>query len=255
MGPIFVHTHRDENAYVKFFSAFNRMNPNLRDNLQAVGSDGDMALMNAISISYGSHSFLHLLCSAYKKDNIERKLKDLGASMNAKKHVMSDIFGTNVQYALYQKCLIDSETAADFDRNIRDLKPTWDTLVPRFHAWFVSNEAETFKSHLIKEITDRAHLVCRFNNNRVESISNNIKDWVGRSGNLSIPAFNAKVEDYINCQQREFEMAIYANGPYNLAPTHSYLHKERHIWNALTADQRKQAIQNFWKTDAIGRKV
>ncbi|CAC5417325.1 unnamed protein product [Mytilus coruscus] len=126
MGPTFVHTHRDENCILDFFSALDRMIPNFRYQMQAIGSDGDEATMNAIA-------------------------------------------------------------------------------------------SEKFKSHLIKAVTDQAQLDGHFSNNRVESTNNNVKDWVGRSGKVTLPVFNRKVEEYVTCQQQEFEMAIYANGPYDLA--------------------------------------
>ncbi|CAC5411844.1 unnamed protein product [Mytilus coruscus] len=143
------------------------------------------------------------------------------------RHIVSDIFGTNVDSMLYQKGLIDSETTSEFDSRLRDLKTTWDHLVPTFHA-------------------------C---NNRVESTNNNVKDWVGRSGKVTLPVFNRNVEEYVTCQQQEFEMAIYANGPYDLASTHTYLRKERHIWNGLNAEERKQVIKQFWKSNVQGKKL
>ncbi|CAC5387951.1 MAD2 [Mytilus coruscus] len=221
MGPTFVHTHHDEDSYFRFFSALNRMNPNFRYQMQAIGSDGDEATIKAIAT-------------------------ERNEATPAISHIVSDIFGTNVDSILYQKGLIDSETTSEFDSRLRDLKTTWDHLVPTFQAWFVSNESEKFKSHLIKAVTDQAQLDGHFSNNRVESTNNNVKDLVGRSG---------KVEEYVTCQQQAFEMAIYANGPYDLASTHTYLRKERHIWNGLNAEERKQVIKQFWKSNVQGRKL
>jgi hypothetical protein len=48
----------------------------------------------------------------------------------------------------------------------------------------------------------------------VESTNDNVKDWVGRSGNVPLPVVNNKIEEYITAQQQEFEISIYANGPY-----------------------------------------
>ncbi|CAC5408697.1 unnamed protein product [Mytilus coruscus] len=243
MGPTFIHTHRDENSYLRFFSALNRMIPNFRYQMQAIDSDGDEATMNAIAVSFTSESFVNLLCASHKKENIEYKLKEMKSATPAIRHIVSDIFGTNVDSMLYQKGLIDSETTSEFDSRLRDLKTTWDHLVPTFHAWFISNESEKFKSHLIKAVTDQAQLDGHFSNNRVESTNTNVKDWVGRSGKVTLPVFNRKVEEYVTCQQQEFEMAIYANGPYDLVSTHTYLRKERHIWNGLNAEERKQIIK------------
>jgi hypothetical protein len=57
----------------------------------AFGSDGNLALLNAVAICYPSP--LHLTCSDHKKSNIERKLGEYKATKAATKHVLSDIFG------------------------------------------------------------------------------------------------------------------------------------------------------------------
>jgi hypothetical protein len=51
-------------------------------------------------------------------------------------------------------------------------------LVPGFYTWFVRYQADLFKRHLIAEVTTQARLWTSFNNNRIESINNNLKDWV-----------------------------------------------------------------------------
>ncbi|CAC5423634.1 MAD2 [Mytilus coruscus] len=214
--------------------------------MQAIGSDGDEATMKAIAVSFTSESFVNLLCASHKKENIEYRLKEMKSATPAISHIVSDIFGTNVDSILYQKGLIDSETTSEFDSRIRDMKTTWDHLVPTFQAWFVSNDSEKFKSHLTKAVNDQTQLDGHFSNNRVESTNNNVKDLVGRSG---------KVEEYVTCQQQEFEMAMYANGPYDLASTYTYLRKERHIWNGLNAEERKKVIKQFWKSNVQGRKL
>ena len=250
MGPTFVHTHRDTNSYVRFLSALQRMNPSLK-HVQAVGTDGDEALMNSVVIRF--QDALNLLCSSHKKANIEKKLKELKATSSATKHILSDIFGATVGSLSYQKGLIDSLTVAEFDRRLRDLKTTWDCLVHNFHSWFVENESRLFKSHLIKEITNQANVEGHFSNNRVESTNDNVKDWVGRSGNVPLPVVNNKIEEYITAQQQEFEISINANGPYDLADTHGYLRNERHIWNGMNVEERKVALNNFWKSTVQGR--
>lgn len=69
MGPTFVHTHRDTNYYVRFFSALQRMNPSLK-HVQAVGIDRDEELMNSVVICF--EDALNLLCSSHKKLTLKR---------------------------------------------------------------------------------------------------------------------------------------------------------------------------------------
>jgi hypothetical protein len=58
------------NNYVNFFEVLKKLNSEFKD-IQAFGSDGDLALLNAVAICYPSP--LHLTCSDHKKSNIERK--------------------------------------------------------------------------------------------------------------------------------------------------------------------------------------
>jgi hypothetical protein len=78
-------------------------------------------------------------------------------------------------FSLYERGFIDSETSIEFDRRVRDFKPTWDCLVPGFHTWFVAYEADLFKSYLIKEVTDLAHVCGSKHAYLVESSSNYLK--------------------------------------------------------------------------------
>jgi hypothetical protein len=77
-------------------------------------------------------------------------------------------------------------------------------------------------------------------------MNNNIKDWIGRSGTLTLATVNRKIEEYVKTQQQEFEMVIYSNGPYELSHSHSILRKDRHVWNAVATDERHESWKRFW---------
>lgn len=179
-----------------------------------------------------------LLCSNHKKENIERKLKgNLRARDAPANHILCDIFGRESSQ-IYEKGLIDSTSTSSFDKKLMELKSTWNCMVPSFHTWFVQYEADLLKRHLIKEVTNLAHIGGHFSNNRTESMNNHIKDWIGRSGTLILSTVNRKIEEYVKTQQQEFEMVIYSNGPYELSHSHSILRKDRHVWNAMATDER-----------------
>lgn len=95
-----------------------------------------------------------------------------------------------------------------------------------------------------REQTRSARLDERFSNNRTESINDNIKDWIGRAGNLSFPQLNNKIKEVVEEQQQEFEISD------------SYLafRKERHIWNGLSAYDRQKALHKFWSAEIGGEK-
>jgi hypothetical protein len=64
MGPIFVHTQRNTNNFAAIFSSLQRMDNELKD-IQAIGTDGDEALMNAVTICFQDAQ--KLLCADHKK--------------------------------------------------------------------------------------------------------------------------------------------------------------------------------------------
>jgi hypothetical protein len=74
-------------------------------------------------------------------------------------------------------------------------------LVPGFYTWFVRYQADLFKRHLIAEVTTQARLWTSFNNNRIESINNNLKDWVGRSRKVHFSELNSQVKQLVKTQQ------------------------------------------------------
>ena len=58
-------------------------------------------------------------------------------------------------------------------------------------------------------------------------------------------------KQYVTAQQHEFEMSIYANGPYDLADTRVYLRKE-HAW-MLRSVKLHFFFSNFWNSTVQGR--
>ncbi|KAK3087821.1 hypothetical protein FSP39_011070 [Pinctada imbricata] len=189
-----------------------------------------------------------LLCSTHKKDNLQRKLKtDFVARDAAVSHVLADIFGRS-QGAIRENGLIDSMERDDFDGKLMQLKATWDCLVPGFHQWFVDYEADIFKLHLIRGITKSALLDGHFTNNQTESINNNVKNWLGRTGNLSFAVANSKLDELVRAQGQEFEISVYGNGSYELAEGYETLRKKRHIWNAMGSEERRNSLLSFWKS-------
>ena len=80
------------------------MEPELKT-IQAIGYDGDEAIMNALQICFPNAQ--KLLCSNHKKENIERKLKgNLRARDATANHILCDMFGRESSQ-IYEKGLID----------------------------------------------------------------------------------------------------------------------------------------------------
>lgn len=89
--------------------------------------------------------------------------------------------------------------------------------------------AELFTAHLIAGITKLAQASSRYYTNQVETANNIVKDWLGFSNKLIFPVAICQTEEYVAAQQQEFEIAIYGNGPYEIAESHAHLRKTRHM--------------------------
>jgi hypothetical protein len=79
-----------------------------------------------------------------------------------------------------------------------------------------------------------------------------MKDWIGPSGRLSLPAANNKIQEYLNAQQQEFQLTIYADGPYVLAESHNNLRQSRHVWNSASIENRRSALNAFLSAPVVG---
>ena len=155
-----------------------------------------MKLFKMLS-KYVSRIQLNFFALDNKRENIERHLKSLKATTSSINHIIADIFGRERQS---EKGLIDSMSADFFDNQLKEYKATWDCLVPGFYTWFVRYQADLFKRHLIAEVTTQARLWTSFNNNRIESINNNLKDWVGRSRKVHFSELNSQVKQLVKTQ-------------------------------------------------------
>lgn len=113
-------------------------------------------------------------------------------------------------------------------------------LLLKFYFFY---EADLFKSYLIKEVTDLAHVCGHFSNNRIESQNDNAKDWIGRAGKTSFPMLSQKMKEFIEAQQQDIEMAVFGSGSYELSDSYRSFRQDRHVWNGLSAEQRNLVLE------------
>ncbi|CAC5407113.1 unnamed protein product [Mytilus coruscus] len=84
-----------------------------------------------------------------------------------------------------------------------------------------------------------------FSSNRVESIHDNLKDWITRTEKIYYAVLNVKVEEHVKVQMQEFELSGNGYGSYDLSSEFGHLRQERHIWNGLSQTERKKALDEF----------
>ena len=120
-GPILVHQRKNFSSFNYFSNTLISYKKKLR-NIQAFGTDGDPALIEALS-----HNFplaKQLRCFIHMKKNLESKLKDNGLPPSVSQEFISDIFGKRTGRT-YEEGLVDSTDSSDFDCRLVNCKDIW----------------------------------------------------------------------------------------------------------------------------------
>ena len=149
LGPTMIHQDRKYSTYHYFASQIRVMRPGV-EGLCAVGTDGEEAAISSSFLSVFPRSE-HLLCSLHKRDNIRRKLRELGVCEAGIKQILADVFGA-INGNTRSPGLIDSSSSHDFAKKLEQLKPRWMGVCPEFFQWFVKYETEVLCSSMIASV-------------------------------------------------------------------------------------------------------
>ena len=216
-----VHYRKDFRTFLYFASTLVGLCPQL-ERLQAFGTDGETALIEAMAHEFGFAT--HLLCAIHLRRNIKQQLHDLNFPVEHRRKVLDEIFGGR-RGSVYLEGLIDAKSAEDFDLKLAALKPEWDQreceqsgCVARFHNWFLAHKAEDFKSSAIHPVRERCGLGIppdTFTTNASETINSVLKSKVDHKKS-DLPKFVDKMRSLVDEQQQELERAICQRGKYRL---------------------------------------
>ena len=220
LGPILVHQKVDFSAFNYFASTLIGLEKQLK-NVLAFGTDGDRALVEALSHNFPFAAQLH--CFLHFKKNVQQKLKDFGIPAQVAEEYLSDIFGKRVGNT-YQEGLVDSELIQEFNERVENLKAIWDSREevyapasgPRFHSHFMQHQADVARYHMRKDLRENVGLgspPAHFTTNASESLNAAIKrkvdfkesDW---------PEFLLHMKQYGDSQREEVIRALSGRGQY-----------------------------------------
>ena len=122
LGPVLVHQKKTFETYHFFFSSLIGMRPFL-DNILAIGTDGEQALITAFQKQF--RFAIHLRCFRHLKQNISRKLTvDMGLSSEMSQNIINQIFGCKIGPTFYEG-LVDAKSEAEFDEQLAHLEEDW----------------------------------------------------------------------------------------------------------------------------------
>ena len=157
-GPMFVHVRKDFTAYHYFLSSLVGQRQKL-SSLQAYGTNGELALENALATTFPQAQ--HVRCFLHFRDNIQRKLRELGVPQSVSCEIVKDIMGCPSQLQLG---LVDSESVDKMDDLLARFERRWNEFEkpynspPFFHSWFVKHCRNTVAKYMLPTVREKAGL-------------------------------------------------------------------------------------------------
>ena len=257
-GPIFIHTEKNYEGYYHFFATLLKLEPKLNA-IHAVGTDGETALVNDL-VAVFPGGLIHLRCFLHMKENIRRKLTDMGFPESTRNRIIKDIFGMQ-QGTMYVKGLLDAVDGSEFDYKLSLLEEKWSDIEhslhphrdPCFYNWLVKNETAVMKTSMIAGVRQDAGLGCppvQYMTNRNECMNKVAQEYANYSRSTWVQLSNNMYELIMN-QQKEVEKAIYGMGEYKFRPSYRHLEIENSRWFRMTPDQRKKAAAKVFRENSI----
>lgn len=246
MGPALIHVDRKYGSYYYFASQLQKLCPDFKNGLNAVGTDGEEALASAFSTVF-PHC-IHLLCSLHKRENLLRKMRELKIEETGIKELLCDIFGSEDDGG-HIEGLIDATGSSEFMEKLEMLKPKWEILSKEFPKWFTVHEVELFCSSMIASVRCLAGLgnpPKYYTTNSNESLNNLLKSKVDFKRS-EWPKFNEILFAAVSEQQEEFAKAVFSQGEYEFRNEYKYLQVTHLDWIQMSREQRESKIEKARK--------
>lgn len=109
------------------------------------GTDGEENMVKAFSDAYPDAK--HLRCDIHMKDNIKRKLSQLGITGTTAKEIIYDIFGKQVNGGL-DGGLVDCTSDKEFEHAVTSVTDKWNTMHEngcKFVHYFLEEKADVIR--------------------------------------------------------------------------------------------------------------
>ena len=124
IGPVLLHHQMQHSTYSYFLNHIISLMPEIK-NVRAVGTDGELALCNALKESIPGA--INLRCLKHIKDAIERKLNKLKFSSQSIRVIIADNFGS-VTDGIRELGLSDAINQDDFFAKLMSLESKWNEM-------------------------------------------------------------------------------------------------------------------------------
>lgn len=140
IGPIMIHQHKRKQDYHFLAASLVGLHSGLQK-IQAIGTDGEMAIADGVQVQFNESK--HVLCFLHVKNNLKRKLQEMGITSEAIRQFLDDVFG-HQEGSCKVAGLVDCDTPEEFDGLLEGLQFSWNereiactkAKEPKFFNWF-----------------------------------------------------------------------------------------------------------------------
>ena len=216
------------------------------------GTDGEENLYNAMAEVFVDAK--HLRCDIHLKDNVKRKLNELGITGAVASEIVFDIFG-KVLGEEKEGGLVDCKSSEEFDVAVSDATKAWHKLHKngeKFCSYFLKEKADVIRNCCTADIRSMCGLgfppkvytqnasECM---NRLVKADENSKFTKKAAG---LPASIERIRSEIKRQNDEQFLAVINRGEYKLTEEFSHLGVEERDFFRMSEQQRKALKVKFF---------
>ena len=247
IGPALIHQRRLFDSYFSLPSNMIKYNPNLQG-LLVYGSDGEQNLSDAFDSCFPKSK--HLLCDIHMKDNIKRKLCNLGINGKEAQEFLKDIFGKQVQT---QKIpgLVDCFNSQEFDNRLEYFRPIWSARHSNgeeFYHYFLTYKADLIKNCMTADLRAMCGLgypPSMYNQNANECANSVVKRDL-KLEKLSVQDCVGHIQNIIQRQHDEARLAVLGRGEYTVSEDYKEYAVPEEKYYQMTKQQKIRLENNFF---------
>ena len=218
----------------------------------AYGTDGEENLYSAWSQVFKDAK--HLRCDIHLRDNVKRKLHELGITGSVAVEIVSDIFG-KVLGEVTEGGLVDCTSGKDFDIALNNVTSKWPSLHQngdKFTTYFLKDKAEVIRESATADIRSMCGLGFPpkvYTQNASESMNRLVKAEedakLAKKADGLLPSIE-RIRAEVKRQNDEQFLAVIGRGEYRLTNEFSFLGVEEKNFFRMSEQQKKSLKKKFF---------
>ena len=216
------------------------------------GTDGEANMAKAFSDVYPDAK--HLRCDIHMKDNVKRKLSQLGITGTLAKEIVFDIFGKKVDGGI-DGGLVDCTSDKEFEDAVTSVTDKWNTIHEngaKFVHYFLKEKADVIRETAkadVRSVCGLGYPPKVYTQNANECMNRLIKAEDNSNYSKkesSLLPYVERIRSEIQRQQDEQFLAVFGRGQYQLTEEFSFLKVEERNFYAMTDLQKKSLKKKFF---------